>query len=178
MKFLSFFTIYAKRTVRDRMFFIIMLLFPVLLIWLLGSAFSGVMGDQDTDSIVSARMIYSVEESSPLSEAFETHLVGAGSEFFTLEKQDDRDLAMESIVRNNYDAFIIIAGDKMTIYKNSYYNFNSSMAELILKTFADDYNLMFEIASRNPAALAGAADAMDAGPFTKEVSFDRQRTPG
>ncbi|MBN2558647.1 MAG: ABC transporter permease [Clostridia bacterium] len=178
MKFLSFFTIYAKRTVRDRMFFIIMLLFPVLLIWLLGSAFAGVMGDQDTDSIVSARLIYTVEESSPLSEAFETHLAGAENKFFTLEKLDDRDLAMESIIRNNYDAFIIIAADKMTIYKNSYYNFNSSMAELILKTFTDDYNLMYEIASRNPAALAGAVDAVDAGPFTKEVSFDRQRTPG
>ena len=58
MKTWNFFLVYGKRTVRDRMFFMIMLLFPVILIWLLGNAFAGIMGDQGAESLDNADMLY------------------------------------------------------------------------------------------------------------------------
>jgi|GEM_PF-1920459 len=178
MKILNFFLVYAKRTVRDRMFFMIMLLFPVLLIWLLGNAFSGIMGDQDSEVIAKARMLYMVEEETELSQSFEDFMVNDENEFFEFTKTNDRDQATEDIVRNRYDAFVVISSDSMEVYKNSNYNFNSSLGELILKSFADDYNLMYEIASLGIPIQNGGQTSMEMPDFTEEVSFDRERTPG
>ncbi|MDX1357319.1 MAG: ABC transporter permease [Clostridia bacterium] len=178
MKFLNFFLLYGKRTVRDKMFFLIMLLFPFLLIWVLGSAFSGIMGGGETDSdpVVNANLIYTVSRESQLSELFEEHMT-VDNDFFTMTEFNDIETGREKIKYNEYDAFVVLTENKITIYKNSAYNFNSSMGELIIKAFADDYNLMYEIAVTDPAALANANDAGN-GSFTEEVSFDRQRTPG
>ncbi len=177
MKFFNFFTLYAKRTVRDRMFFLIMFLFPMLLIWLLGSAFSGLMGDSGTEGevVVSANLIYTVEESSHMSDLFTEHMT-EDNEFFTMTRHNDIKIGEEKIRRNEYDAYVIVGRDKITVYKNSYYNFSSSMGELIIKAFADDYNLMYEIAVTDPSKLS-QEESISGRRFTEEISFDRQRMP-
>lgn len=178
MKFFNFFTLYAKLTVRDKSFTLIMLLFPILLIWVLGSAFSGIMGDggSDNDSFVSANLLYSVTDESQMSDVFTEFMIG-DNEYFAMTKYDDIEAGKDKIVRNEYDAFIVIAEDEITVYKNSYYNFNSSMGELIIKAFADDYNLMYEIAVTDPSKLQNTDGINETG-FTREVTFDRDRTPG
>lgn len=178
MKFFSFFTLYAKRTVRDKMFTLIMLVFPMLLIWILGSAFGGIMDDggDDSEPMISANLIYTVTGESQMSEIF-TEYMADDNEYFSMTRFDDIDAGKEKIVRNEFDAYVVIDQNKIILYKNSYYNFNSSMGELIIKAFADDYNLMYEIALTDPSLLQGAAETNEAG-FTKEVTFDRQRTAG
>jgi len=178
MKFFSFFILYAKRTVRDRFFALIMLAFPLLLIWILGSAFGGIMGDggSGNDSFVSARLLYSVTEESQMSDVFTEFMTG-DNEYFTMTKFEDIEAGKEKIIRNEYNAFIVIAENKITVYKNSSYNFNSSMGELIIRAFADDYNLMYEIALTDPSKLQETENIAESG-FTKEVAFDRERTPG
>ncbi len=178
MKFFSFFILYAKRTVRDKFFFLIMLAFPLLLIWILGSAFGGIMGDggDDNETVVAASMIYTVSEESQMSAAFTEYMTGE-NEYFTLTRFDDVEAGKEKIVRNEYAAYIVIDGERITLYKNSYYNFDSSLGELIIKAFADDYNLMYEIAMTNPSKLQDAGSINESG-FTEEVTFDRQRTAG
>lgn len=174
MKTWNFFVVYAKRTVRDRMFFMIMLLFPVLLIWLLGNAFSGIMGDRGSEGIIKANMLYHVQEESQLSKAFEQYMVDDENEYFSFQISDEPETAKEDIVRNRFDAYVEISEDSMTIYKNSNYNLNSTLGELILKSFADDYNLMYEISSLG--VTVGSPG--EGGSFTEEISFDRERTPG
>lgn len=179
MKFFNFFNLYVKRTVRDKMFALIMLAFPLLLIWVLGSAFGGVMGDGgDTESepVISANLIYTVSEESQMSGIFTDYMTG-DNEYFSLTRFDSIEEGKEKIIRNEYDAFIIISNETIMVYKNSYYNFSSSMGELIIKAFADDYNLMYEIAVTDPAKMAEAAGISGSG-FTEEVTFDRERTPG
>ena len=177
MKTWNFFLVYGKRTVRDRMFFMIMLLFPVILIWLLGNAFAGIMGDQGAESLDKADMLYYISEESELSQSFENFMVNDENEYFVFTKTDDSEEAIEGIIRNKYDAFVEITRDKLVVYKNSNYNFNSSLGELILKSFADNFNLIYEVSSLgipvNPMQGEGAGAA-----FTREISFDRERTPG
>ena len=178
MKFFSFFILYAKRTVRDKMFTLIMLAFPLLLIWILGSAFGGIMGDggNDNETVIAASLIYTVSEESQMSATFTEYMTGE-NEYFSLTRFDDIETGKEKIVRNEYDAFIVINGETITLYKNSYYNFDSSLGELIIKAFADDYNLMYEIAMTDPSKLQEAGSITESG-FTEEVTFDRQRTAG
>ena len=178
MKFLNFFILYGKRTVRDKMFTLIMLVFPFLLIWVLGSAFSGIMGggDEVSEPSIHASIIYTITEDSRMSELFEEHMTEV-NEYFSMKKFDDHEEGKNKIKYHEYDAYVIVGADIITVYKNSYYNFNASMGELIIKAFADDYNLMYEIANTDPAALTRAGDVTGSG-FTEEVSFDRDRTPG
>lgn len=178
MKFFNFFILYAKRTVRDKMFTLIMLVFPVLLIWLLGSAFSGIMGDggEAEEPVISARIIYTVSGESQMSETFVNFMTGE-NDFFSMTSFNDIENGIQKIIRNEFDAFVVIDTEKITVYKNSYFNFNSSMGELIIKAFADDYNLMYEIASTDPSKLQEALKINETG-FTEEVTFDRERTPG
>ena len=159
------------------MFFMIMLLFPVILIWLLGSAFAGIMGDQDTEGLNKAHMLYFVSEQSELSDSFENFMVNDENEYFNFIETENREQAIESIVRNNYDAFVEISVDKITVYKNSNYNFNSSLGELILKSFADNFNLVYEVTALGISIDPTAGGQVQDG-FTREVSFDRERTPG
>jgi len=78
MKFFNFFILYAKRTVRDKMFSLIMLAFPLLLIWILGSAFGGIMGDGGdvNETVTAASMIYTVSEESQMSATFTDYMTG------------------------------------------------------------------------------------------------------
>lgn len=177
MKTWQFFLVYGKRTVRDKMFFMIMLLFPVILIWLLGSAFAGIMGDNGSEGLVKARMLYLVDDETAVSESFVQHMVDEDNEYFIFELTDDREDAIGSIVRNKYDAFIELSKDTITVYKNSNYNFSSSLGELILKSFADNYNLMYEIGSLGIHIIPGEDEGSISG-FIEEVSFDKERTPG
>ena len=178
MKFLNFFILYGKRTVRDKMFTLIMLVFPFLLIWVLGSAFSGIMGGGDdvSEPSIHASILYTITEDSQMSDLFEEHMTGA-NEYFSMKRFDDQEEGKNKIKYHENDAYVIVGADKITVYKNSYYNFNASMGELIIKAFADDYNLMYEIANTDPAALTRVGDVTGSG-FTEEVSFDRDRTPG
>ena len=178
MKFLNFFILYGKRTVRDKMFTLIMLVFPFLLIWVLGSAFSGIMGggDEVSEPVIHASIIYTITEDSQMSDLFEEHMTDV-NEYFSMKRFDDQEEGKNRIKYHEYDAYVIVGVDKIVVYKNSYYNFNASMGELIIKAFADDYNLMYEIANTDPAALTRAGEVTGSG-FTEEVSFDRERTPG
>ena len=177
MKIWNFFIVYGKRTVRDRMFFVIMLLFPVILIWLLGNAFSGIMGDQGSEGLNKANMLYYVNEQTDLSQSFKENMVDEENEYFYFTKTQDREQAIESIVRNKYDAFVELSADTITVYKNSNYNFNSSLGELILKSFADNFNLVYEVSSLG-IIVDPSAGGVTGDSFTREVSFDRERTPG
>lgn len=177
MKIWNFFIVYGKRTVRDRMFFVIMLLFPVILIWLLGNAFSGIMGDQGSEGLNKANMLYYVNEQTDLSQSFEENMVDEENEYFYFTKTQDREQAIESIVRNKYDAFVELSADTITVYKNSNYNFSSSLGELILKSFADNFNLVYEVSSLG-IIVDPSAGGVTGDSFTREVSFDRERTPG
>ena len=178
MKFLNFFILYGKRTVRDKMFFLIMLLFPFLLIWMLGSAFSGIMGggDEVSEPSIHASIIYTITEESRISGLFEEYMT-EDNEYFSLARFDDLEEGKNKIKYHEYDAYVTVGTDKITVYKNSYYNFNAAMGELIIKAFTDEYNLMYEIAVTDPTAMDRAGDVIGSG-FTEEVSFDRERTPG
>lgn len=177
MNFLNFFILYGKRTVRDKMFTLIMLVFPFLLIWILGSAFSGIMGgDGESEPYIHANLIYTVTEESQMSGMFEEYMTGE-NDFFSLTEFNDIETGKDKIKYNEFDAYVIVGAEKIIVHKNSNYNFNSSMGELIIQAFADDYNLMYEIAMIDPAALA-RVDSVEGSGFTEEISFDRQRTPG
>lgn len=178
MKFFNFLKTYARRTVRDRMFLIIMLVFPMLLIWLLGSAFSGIMGGGGSEGgMGKAHIVYTVTEESRLSEAFEQYLAGHENDYFSIEEAENADSAMEAVRRNAVDAYIEVGAESVLIFKNSSYNYMSSLAELVIGAFVDEYNLIYEIISTSPESMQLMPDTTQKT-FTGETALERERTPG
>ncbi|MFO7636418.1 MAG: ABC transporter permease [Clostridia bacterium] len=168
--------LYFKKTLRDKMFLLIMILFPVVLIWILGNAFSGIMGGGESTGNAPSQitMLYKTLDESPASAAFESHMAGE-NEYFILIRMEDEDEALNMVRTNRYAAFVTVSGGEVTIYKNSRYNFYSSLGELIMKTFVDDYNLIYEILSIDPMMMEGiGAFVPEKITSTKSIVQDRQ----
>ncbi|MBN2852078.1 MAG: ABC transporter permease [Clostridia bacterium] len=157
------------------MFIFIMIVFPIVLIWLLGNAFSGIMNDSGS-SVMHASMIYTLEDDSEASKSFKTYMVDAKTDTFTFYEQKDREKALDGIRKNTYDAYVIVSENQIEIYKNSVYNFNGSMAELIISSFVDRYNMTLEVLNIDPMSMANQNNTVTG--FTKVIPVNKTREPG
>jgi len=175
MKYLNVFSVYLKRTIRNKTFIFIMILFPIALIWVLGNAFSGMMGD-DIEQTMHSNIIYSLYDSSTTSNDFKMYMVDKENEYFTFSLEDNYDKAIDSIKKNKFDAYVIVSQDKIKLYKNSIYDFNGTMAELILSAYIDKYNMTYEIINIDPTLLQNEKN--NKADYTKIVSLKENRTPG
>jgi len=175
MKYLNVFSVYLKRTIRNKTFIFIMILFPIALIWVLGNAFSGMMGD-DIKETMHSNIIYTLSDSSTTANEFKTYMINKESEYFTFILENNYDSAMDSIKKNEFDAYVIVSKDKIVLYKNSIYNFNGTMAELILRAYVDRYNMIYEIYSIDPTLLQ--KEQNNSEKYTKIVSLKENRNPG
>ncbi len=175
MRFLQIFLVYIKRTFRDKMFIIIMLVFPLILIWLLGNAFSSLIGDV-SPSIAHADMLYSVTDNSLNSKTFVDSLVNADIDIFTFKEEKNEDIAIDAVMKNQTDAYIVISEHTITIYKNSIYNFNGTMAELLISNYAEQYNLISTILQVDGNLLYNKSNEQPS--YTKVVSIKKDREPG
>jgi len=175
MKFLTILQVYLKRTFRDKMFILIMIVFPIALIWILGNAFTGMMGDTGS-STMHANMLYEIKDTSTSSNDFKTYMIDAKSETFTFALEKDYDKAIEQLKKNNYDAYVVVSKDTIKIYKNSVYNFNGTMAEMIISAYTDKYNIISEIINVDPKLMQNIGKESN-NTFTKTIPLDKRRQP-
>ena len=176
MKFFSILIVYLKRTLRDKMFVIIMIIFPIALIWLLGNAFSGMIGDTGPQKI-HANILYSIEDNSRMSIDFKSQMIDGEYDEFTFALEDDYDLAISHLKQNNYDAYVIVSDKNIKIYKNDLYNFNGAMAEMILSSFVDQYNIINEVIKVEPQLMEEILSNSNEK-YTKVMSLKKEREPG
>lgn len=138
---------------RDKRSMLIMTLFPIILILILGTAFSKVMSDSiDLGEI---EVIYTVKGEGNVSKAFDS-LKEELKDYkvsFTYEKDESK--ALNAIEDSNYSCYIVFdeTNKEIKLYKNDRYNLNASFIEGILNTFVQRYNVISEIAMVNPRII-------------------------
>lgn len=157
------------------MFIIIMLVFPIILIWLLGNAFKGMIGDVNP-SIAHADMLYNITDNSRNAQVFVDSLVNADIEMFKFSEEKNEDIAFEAVKKNQTDAYIVVNKSTITIYKNSVYSFNGTMAELLISNYADQYNLISTILQVDGNIPYN--NKVSKPSYTKVVSIEKDREPG
>lgn len=166
-----------KHNLRNRGAMILMVLFPIVLMSILGLALSGVFEGEKIN--LNTKVIYSSIGKGNLETAFEdfeSSLKNMGVEFLKTNNEDE---GIKSVKDAAYSAYIKIDenANKLTLYKNNRFDFSAGLIESSLGSFVDKYNLYYEISKVNPAALNEIISSKTNLELVKTVGLEKNRTP-
>ena len=140
---------------RDKKSLFFMILFPILMIIILGTAFSSVFSSNT--SVPETKVIYSVDKKIQVSNDFISFAKDMEKNInikFTEAKDDSQ--AKEDISNGQYDCYIKIdSKDKIQLQFNNRRDFNAKLVETLVNTFVEKNNVIAQISVDNPAALPG-----------------------
>ncbi|KRU24282.1 ABC-2 family transporter protein [Clostridium sporogenes] len=139
---------------RDKKAMFLMTLFPMLLITILGTVFSGNFAS--TINIPDINVMYSINKDVKIDKNFKdfTKEIQKNMKVNFKETKEEKD-ALEKISNGKADVYIKIPNDKkIYIYENNVRAFNSQLVSTLLDTFVDKVNMTKEVSSKNPMALS------------------------
>ena len=142
-----------KHSFRDRKSMGMMILFPILLILVLGSAFKSSFAS--SIDIGTPKVLYSIEGTGDTADSFKTNFIEKGK-YFKLEfiKIDDMASAKKELISNQCDAIIDMKSDnKIEFYKSDIESLKAGVAESILSNYIQQFNVIEDIIKVNPRAL-------------------------
>lgn len=180
MKVLLIFLKEIKHNIRNFKSNVMMILFPIILIIILGAAFKGAF--DTTINLGDVQVLYTIDENTgdpAFRSAFNSFCKGmsdeTGIEFI---ETNDFAVGMAGIEDNQYNAYFHITGDpiRVDMYKNERRGYSASIVENAMDSFLDTYVTMSVIARNNHAALHQQSSG-DSSHVTIS-SIDRKRQPG
>lgn len=163
-----------KGNVRNKKSIVFMVLFPIVLMTILGLAFSNSFSSDYKISGIS--VIYTDNGSSELSNGFRNFVENSkklGIKFYEVKNTD---VGINDVENAKYAGYIVLKGDNITLYKNDRNSSDASIVESILKVFVDRYNVIATIAKENPASIL-KINTNDNYNFTEIVSLIKERQP-
>lgn len=166
-----------KHHLREKKANIMMILFPIALIVILGSALSSMFNTTKIE-LDGVKVLYTNMGGSQLEQAFTGFIEQAGKMGVMFEETDDSNLGIEMVKQADYSCYVLLKDNPRVIrlYKNNRYNFEANLVETLLNAFVERYNAISEIARENPAALADVMDETDKE-FYYIKSLDGKRKP-
>lgn len=169
-----------KQNLREKKGNTMMVLFPMLLMVILGMALSGFF--KNNIELDDVKVLYTNNGGKVLSEAF-SNFVEYGEKMGTIfEETKDVQKGMESVKNAGYSCYILIedSPQQIKLYKNDRYNFEANFVGAMLKSFVQRYNTIVAIASENPLVvgeLAGESQGGGEAEYVRVTSLDRDRQP-
>ncbi|HDK7138692.1 TPA: ABC transporter permease [Clostridium botulinum] len=161
---------------RDRKAMFLMTLFPMLLITILGTVFSGNFASKI--NIPEINVMYSINKDVKIDKNFKdfTKEIQKNMKVNFKETKEEKD-ALEKISNGKADVYIKIPNDKkIYIYENNVRAFNSQLVSTLLDTFVDKVNMTKEVSSKNPMALSKIK--VDNSPnFVNTKTIDGKNSP-
>ncbi|EKS4343690.1 SagG family ABC transporter permease subunit [Clostridium sporogenes] len=154
MKILNILKKEILENLRDKKSMFLMTLFPMLLITILGTVFSGNFAS--TINIPEINVMYSINKDVKIDKNFKdfTKEIEKTMKVNFKETKDEKD-ALEKISNGKTDVYIKIPNDKkIYIYENNLRAFNSQLVSTLLDAFVDKVNMTKEVAAKNPRALS------------------------
>jgi ABC-2 type transport system permease protein len=166
-----------KQNLRDKQGMVLMIAFPIILMWILGTALSGGM-DENSSMFENIKVAYSINGEGQRVKAFEQFL--DETEKFGIEttKIKDYESGINSVKETEYTSYIYFndSENKINLYKNERYNLEATFAEVVLQGFIQKYNVIAEIAKVNPASLEEVLKG-DSKNYVEIKSIDRKKQP-
>ncbi|MEL7598195.1 MAG: ABC transporter permease, partial [Clostridiaceae bacterium] len=153
MKILNIVIKEIKHNFRNKIVLAIMILFPIVLIVILGTAFSKVMSNDI--QLGEIKVLYTVQGQGNVEKAFEDLQKGLKEYNVSFKETEDIKKAKESVQDSNYSCYLLVNEDskEIKIYKNDRYYLDASFVEGILNTFIQRYNVINEIQEKNPRVI-------------------------
>ena len=155
-----------------------MVLFPIVLIVILGAAFSGVF--DSTIKLGDVNVLYTVQSGQYLGDSFRSFTKELGGEMgITFEETANVDEGMESVRNTKYTCYILLANnpEEIKIYKNARYGAIADLVQAMMKVFSERYGAIAEIYKHNPE-IVGKILSDQSMDFVKTETLDKKRQPG
>src|SRR5699024_2887807 len=137
-----------KHSARDKKSFIMMILFPLVLMGVLGTALTGAF---NTDSSpIDVNVIYETETDGTLPSAFEDFTDDIDNEGIHFQALDpDRD-AEKEVDSGKVDGYVYVGNEGMDLYLQYEGSLESNVLKTVLDLFADTYTVANEIIQTTP----------------------------
>jgi len=169
-----------KQCIRDYKANIMMVLFPILLIVILGAAFSGMF--DNTIDLSDIKVRYTLDPkytNTDLSYSLSNFFASLSSETgISFERTEDFETGMADVEDNICAAYIHITGEPLRIdmYKNERRDFTAEVVEKALESFLDAY-VTTDVIIRH-----GSYDTLQNNEYNAEYvqirALDKKKTPG
>lgn len=174
MNILSIFKKECIHIIRDIRGNILMILFPIVLILILGTALSPLF-DSGID-LGYIELVYTDEADPYLSSAYREFRQELSKEFgIEFIATDDAKEAISKIADGGQSSYIYLTDrQEIRLYKNERYAFEANLIEAMTRTFVEKYNLYKELATKVPDKLESAM-AMEIPDLVAVKSLDGKR---
>lgn len=140
-----------KQTFRNKQAVIMGLLFPIVLIFILGTVLSGAFSDSTTFKDIS--VAYLEQDSGYLSKGFDGFIDKGNSIGIKYSKVNTEAEGLKAVKNGKSTGLLEINDKGMKLYKSDLAGIQGSVVESIMKSFLQRYGAVIEIAKVNPGAL-------------------------
>lgn len=169
-----------KQNMRDYKGNALMILLPIVLITILGAAFSGLFSN--TISLGDEKILYKVDvtENVQFTAAFENFCKILNDETgIVFEEAEDVETAKADTENHTFSALVHITENPLQInlYKNERAGFSTTLMENSLNSFIKTYDAMAAIAMNNPSAFS-KLQVEEYKKYVRIRSLDPKRQPG
>ncbi|MGB9780229.1 ABC transporter permease [Caldanaerobacter sp.] len=159
-----------KEIFYNKQVLMLMILLPIVLIGILGFAFSST-SDIKLGYI---KVIYTDEGDRILSQSFNIFIKETDKMGVKFVEIKDVDKGISEIEKRKYDGYVFLKGKDITFYKNENGDIKAEIAASMIDSFIDTFKGMTAIASQNPAFLKNSGDINLNKEFVKITSIDRK----
>ncbi|WP_027624184.1 SagG family ABC transporter permease subunit [Clostridium lundense] len=176
MKFIIIAIKEIKQNLRDKKSMAMMVLYPILLMIILGSALAGAF--DDSISFKDTKVVYKTEGKESISHNFKGFTKTLNNLGIETIETDDEKQAIEKVKDSTYVCYIKVdeKDKKIDFYKNTRYNFKSDLIQTILNIYVDRYNTVMEIYKESSTMSGELIDEKEVS-YVNEISIQKNRSP-
>lgn len=166
----------VKQNIRNRRSMTMMVLFPIILMVVLGTALAGVF--HSTDRFKDIDVIYTNPDGTPYTRLFETFLEKGGEMGIKFTGTENAKVGKDNIKGGKYACFIKVDSKGLVLYKNNGNAMKAGIVEAFLDSFLQRYSAITAIAGVNPAAAGMVSRAEGSTDYVKTLTLGSVKTPG
>lgn len=148
----------VKMNFRNRKALLMMVLFPIILIVILGAAFANFEGGVDMKD---TKVLYTYSDKQKTNEDIMNKFIdeNANEKDVKFIREDNVQKATDKLKKAEFTCYILLKDDgKIEFYKNNLFDTQASLMEVKFSAFTERYNVLSEIAKVNPASVSVLAE--------------------
>lgn len=145
----------VKQNLRNFKGMTMMILFPIVLTLILGSALSGMF--DSSSQFKDIEVIYNVQGENAFTQAFHSFVQKGQDMGIKFTEAQNVEQGLDNIKNGKFACFIKTDNDGMELIKNDRYALKGNLVESILSTFLQRYKAISAVAMVTPAAVDSVA---------------------
>lgn len=167
----------VKRNFRNTRTIAMLMVFPIILMIVLGTALSGQFDSSGIIKDLHIKVLYLNQGDGPLNKAFEKFIAQGESMGMDFQKAADLRTGKEILANGGASGLIKVDSERVVFYKTGWFEMNSRLVANILKTFLRRYTTVSVIAQVDPSALPAVLSASDNANHVTLSALGNQRRP-